>query len=393
VNHVVGEKIEMKDLKEGWEASRRRGIWWHSTEHERRRTMPRIFKKRAKKAGPPPGALIHMGEQKIEKTRITLMDYDEAHFQERENKTLEESLPFKYQSTVTWVDVEGIRQVAMLEKLGDRFGLHPLVVEDILNTEERPKIEDFGDYILIILKIPYHYDNRSHGIEIEQISLVLGLNFVVSFQEREGDVFRPIREQIRNNKGRIRKLGADFLAYALVDSIVDAYFTVMEELGESMEALEEEVVTDPLPETSQMMHSLKREIILLRKSVWPFRDMVGALEKGESPLIQESTKIFLSDVYDHTIEVIESVEIFRDMLSSMLDIYLSSVSNKMNEVMKVLTIIATIFIPLTFITGIYGMNFRYMPELGWRWGYPMVLLVMIGIGVTMLMYFRKKKWL
>jgi magnesium transporter len=355
--------------------------------------MPRVFKKRAKEAGLPSGALVHMGEKKIEKTRITLMDYDETHFQDREIKTLDESLPFKDQSTVTWVDIEGIHQVTMLGKLGERFGLHPLVVEDILNMEERPKIEDFGDYILIILKIPYHCDNGSNGIEIEQISLVLGLNFVVSFQEREGDVFRSIREQIRNNKGRIRKLGADFLAYALVDSIVDTYFTVLEKFGESMEALEEEVLTDPLPETSQTIHNLKRKIILLRKSVWPFREIVVVLEKGESPLIQDSTKIFLSDVYDHTIEVIETVEIFRDMLSSTLDIYLSSVSNKMNEVMKVLTIIATIFIPLTFITGIYGMNFKYMPELVWRWGYPMVWLVMIGIGVAMLMYFRKKKWL
>jgi magnesium transporter len=331
--------------------------------------------------------------RKIERTRITLMDYDEMHFQEREIKTLDESLPFKDQSTVTWVDVEGTYQGTMLEKLVECFGLHPLVAEDILNMEERPKMEDFGAYILIILKIPYPHVSRGNGIEDEQISLVLGLNFVISFQEREGNVFLPIREQIRNNIGRIRKSGADFLTYALVDSIVDTYFIVLEELGESMESLEEEVVTDPLPETSQMIHSLKREVILLRKSVWPFREIVGVLEKGESPLIQDSTKIFLKDVYDHTIEVIETVEIFRDMLSSMLDIYLSSVSNKMNEVMKVLTIIATIFIPLTFITGIYGMNFKYMPELVWRWGYPMVWLVMIGIGVTMLLYFRKKKWL
>jgi len=354
--------------------------------------MPRFMKKRSKGAGLQPGALAHMDEKEIEKTKITLIDYDEIRFQETEIKTLDETLPFKDRSTVTWVDVEGINQVKILEKLGKYFGLHPLVVEDILNLEERPKVEDFGDYILIILKIPYHYDNKINGIEIEQISLVLGPNFVVSFQERVGDVFRPIREQIRENKGRIRKSGADFLAYTLVDSIVDTYFTVLEELGEHIESLEEEVVTKPLPETSQMIHNLKREMILMRKSVWPFREIVGVLEKGQSLLIQDSTKIFLSDVYDHTIEVIETVEIFRDMLSSMLDLYLSSVSNKTNEVMKVLTIIATIFIPLTFITGVYGMNFRYMPELRWCWGYPMVWLVMIGIGVLMLSYFWKKKW-
>ena len=355
--------------------------------------MLRFMKKRSKKAGLPPGALVHMGEKKIEKTKITLMDYDEMHFQDREIKTLDESLSFKNQPTVTWVNVEGIHQVKILEKLGECFGLHPLAVEDILNMEERPKMEDFGDYILIILKIPYHYDNRSNEIETEQISLVLGPNFVISFQQEERDVFNPIREQIRNGKGRIRKSGADYLAYALVDSIVDTYFIVLEQLGESMESMEEELVTNPIPQTLQTIHNLKREMILLRKSVWPFREIVSRLERGESPLIKEPTTIFLSDVHDHTLEVIETVETYRDMLASMLDIYLTSVSNKMNEVMKVLTIIATIFIPLTFITGVYGMNFRYMSELGWRWGYPMVWLVMIGIGVLMLIYFRKKKWL
>jgi len=355
--------------------------------------MLRFMKKRSKKAGLPPGALVHMGEKKIEKTKITLMDYDEMHFQDREIKTLDESLSFKNQPTVTWVNVEGIHQVKILEKLGECFGLHPLAVEDILNMEERPKMEDFGDYILIILKIPYHYDNRSNEIETEQISLVLGPNFVISFQEKGGDVFNPIREQIRNGKGRIRKSGADYLAYALVDSIVDTYFIVLEQLGESMESMEEELVTNPVPQTLQTIHNLKREMILLRKSVWPFREIVSRLERGESPLIKEPTTIFLSDVHDHTLEVIETVETYRDMLASMLDIYLTSVSNKMNEVMKVLTIIATIFIPLTFITGVYGMNFRYMSELGWCWGYPMVWLVMIGIGVLMLIYFRKKKWL
>ena len=355
--------------------------------------MIRFMNKRSEEVGLPTGVLVHRGEKKIEKTTITLMDYDAMHFQETKIKTLDEIFPFKNRSTVTWVDVEGVHKVTMLKKLGERFGLHPLVVEDILNTEERAKMEDFGDYILIVLKIPYYYDSKSNGIEIEQISLILGPNFLVSFQERERDVFRPIREQLRNDKGRIRKLGADFLAYALVDSIVDTCFTVLEELGESMESLEQEVVINPLPETSQMIHNLKREMILMRKSVWPFREIVGVLEKGQSPLIHDSTKIFLSDVYDHTIEVIETVEIFRDMLSSILDLYISSVSNKTNEVMKVLTIIATIFIPLTFITGIYGMNFTYMPELGWRWGYPVVWLVVIGIGMAMLMYFRKKKWL
>jgi len=355
--------------------------------------MLRFMKKRSKEAGLPPGTLVHVGEEKIQKATITLIDYDEVHFQDREIKTLDESLSFKNQPTVTWVNVEGIHQAGILEKLGECFGLHPLAVEDILNMDERPKMEDFGDYILVVLRIPYHYNSRSNEIETEQISLVLGPNFVVSFQERARDVFHPIREQIKNGKGRIRKSGADYLAYALVDSIVDTYLKVLELIGESMESLEEEVVTNPVPQTLQIIHDLKREMILLRKSVRPFREIVGRLERGESPLIKEPTTIFLSDVHDHTIEVIDTVETFRDMLSSMLDIYLSSVSNKTNEVMKVLTIIATIFIPLALIPGIYGMNFKHMPELRWRWGYPMVWLVMIGIGVAMLMYFRKKRWL
>jgi magnesium transporter len=359
----------------------------------RKQDMPRLAKKRARKVGVPPGALVHASENKIAKTRIILVNYDEMHLEEREIKALDESIPFVNQPTVTWVNVEGLHQAGVLEKLGECFGLHPLAVEDILNFGERPKMEDFGGYILIVLKIPYHYNNKSNEIETGQISLVLGPNFVISLQERAGDVFRPIREQIKNGKGRVRKSGADFLAYALVDSIVDTYFTVLEQIGESMESMEDEVVTNPVPETLQIIHDLKREMILMRKSVWPFREIVGRLERVELPLIQDSTKIFLSDVYDHTIEVIDTVETFRDMLSSMLDIYLSSVSNKTNEVMKVLTIIATIFIPLALIPGIYGMNFKYMPELGWRWGYPMVWLVMIGIGALMLIYFRKKKWL
>jgi magnesium transporter len=253
-------------------------------------------------------------------------------------------------------------------------------------------LEDFGDYIFVVLKT-FSYNHQSDELEPEQISLILGPSFVVSFQEREGDVFNPIRERIRSNKGRIRRMGADYLAYSLLDSIVDHYFIVLEQVGEEVEFLEEELVTNPTPETLQTIHNLKREMLFLRKSVWPLREVIGALERGESSLIKESTGIYLRDVYDHTIQVIDTIETFRDMISGMLDIYLSSVSNRMNEVMKVLTIIATIFIPLTFIAGIYGMNFQYMPELEWRWGYPMVWVVMLAIGVLMLIYFRKKDWL
>jgi magnesium transporter len=354
--------------------------------------MPKWVKKRSKKAGLPPGTLIHIGERKTEALKITILDYDETHFEEREIKTIEECFPFRNTSTVTWINIDGLHQVEVLEKLGHFYGFHPLVMEDILNTDQRPKMEDYGEYLYIVLKMIVYMD-KSKEIVTEQISLILGPNFVISFQEREGDVFNPVRERIRNGKGRIRKMGADYLAYNLLDAIVDNYFIILEKLGEKIEFLEEELVVHPATETLQEIHHFKRELIFLRKAVWPLREVIGGLERGELSLIQESTRIYLRDVYDHTIQVMDTVETFRDMVSGMLDIYLSSISNRMNAVMKVLTIIATIFIPLTFIAGIYGMNFKYMPELEWRWGYPIILLIMFILGVFMLIYFRNKKWL
>jgi magnesium transporter len=253
-------------------------------------------------------------------------------------------------------------------------------------------MEDFEDYLFIVLKM-LQYDEEVNETKTEQVSLILGSNYVVSFQEDEGDVFGLIRERIRADRGRTRKMGADYLAYSLVDAIVDHYFMVLEKVGEQIEDIEDELVKNPTPEVLHTIHSLKRELIYLRKSVWPLREVISRLERWESPLIDKSIDIYLRDVYDHTIQVIDALETFRDMLSGMLDIYLSSVSNRMNEVMKVLTIIATIFIPLTLIAGIYGMNFRYMPELESPWGYPMVYLIMLAVGVVMLTYFRRKQWL
>jgi len=238
-----------------------------------------------------------------------------------------------------------------------------------------------------------YYEDKANEINYEQVSIIFGQNFVISFQEKEGDVFNPIRERIRTNKGRIRKMGADYLAYSLIDAIVDSYFNIIEKLGENIEDIEDTMIANPTPETLRAIHKLRRKMISLRKSVWPLREVVSAFERSDSSLIEESTRIYLKDVYDHTIQVIDTVETFRDMLSGMLDIYLSSISNKMNEIMKVLTIIATIFIPLTFIVGVYGMNFEYMPELKWRWSYPFIWFVMLMVGFSMLIYFRKKKWI
>lgn len=354
--------------------------------------VQRLIKKRSHKTGLPPGTLIHVGERKAEKVKIRILDYDAAQFEEKEAKTIEESFPFKDKPTVTWVNLDGLHETEIIEKLGSHFGLHPLLLEDILNTDQRPKMEDYGDYIFVVLKMLYPGKNKGE-IEAEQVSLILGSNFVISFQERQGDVFDPARDRIRKNKGRIRKAGSDYLAYALLDAVVDNYFLILEKVGEKIEDAEQQLATDPAPETLQYIRELKNEMIFLRKSVWPLRELIGGLERCESTLIHESTGVYLRDVYDHTIQIIDTVESYRDMISGMVDIYLSSVSNKMNEVMKVLTIFASIFIPLTFFVGIYGMNFEFMPELTWRWGYFALLGFMAIVGVFLVVYFKRKRWL
>lgn len=354
--------------------------------------MRKFINRRSRKTGLPPGTLVHIGERKAEKARITVIDYDEKEFLEKEVASIEDSFPFKETATVTWINIDGVHELDVIEKIGTRFGLHPLILEDIVNTGQRPKMEDFGDYIYFVLRMLI-FDEKRKEVKTEQVSLILGPNFVISFQESEGDVFDPVRDRIRKGKGRLRRMGADYLAYALMDALVDNYFIVLERLGEQIESIEEELVADPGQETLHEIHTLKREMIFLRKSVWPLREVISGMERVESALIKDQTDVFLRDLYDHTIQVIDTVETYRDMLSGMLDMYLSSVSNRMNEVMKVLTIIATIFIPLTFIAGIYGMNFKFMPELEWPSGYFVVWGVMLFIGACMVVFFKRKKWL
>ncbi len=349
-----------------------------------------ILKKTSKTAGLPPGSMIHIGEKKLDKSKISVIDFTENNFEEKQVENVKDCHSYKSKPSISWINIDGISDIDVVEKIGRNFDIHPLVLEDIVNTEQRPKIEDFEDYIYLVLKM-LHYD-ESVGVRAEQVSIILGESFVISFQEIPGDVFESIRHRIRTAKGRIRKMGADYLAYALIDAIVDNYFIILEKIGEKVEGIEEELVSDPDPNTLQLIHGLKREMIFLRKSVWPLRELISGLQRSESKLIDSTTDIYLRDVYDHTIQVIDTVETFRDMISGMLDIYLSSASNKMNEVMKVLTIFAAIFIPLTFIAGIYGMNFQNMPELSWNMGYPMALLIMLSVGITMLFYFKNKKW-
>jgi magnesium transporter len=350
------------------------------------------IKKHSKSAGLPPGTLIHIGEQKLEAPRITVIDYDEQNFQEKQVSKIEECFEFKASPTVTWINIDGIHDTKTIEKIGSHYDLHQLTLEDILTTGQRPKFEDLEKHLFIVLNM-LSFSEEKQQIQAEQVSIILGPNFVISFQESIGDVFEPIRDRIRNAKGRIRKMGCDYLMYSLMDAVVDNYFVILEKLGEKIESLEEELVSSANEQILKRIYRLKREMIFLRKSVWPLRELIGGIERSESGLIQDSTSVYLRDLYDHTIQVIDTVESYRDMVSGMLDIYLSAISNRMNAVMKVLTIIATIFIPLTFVVGVYGMNFKYMPELQLKWGYGVVWLVIITIAVVMLIYFKRKKWL
>ncbi len=348
--------------------------------------------KRSEKVGLPPGTLMYVGDKPIERSRITVIDYDEANFLEKEVKTVEECFPFKDTATVTWINVDGVRDADVIGQLGARFDIHPLILEDIVTTTQRPKVEDLGQAIYVVLRM-IECGAEGTDIRADQLSLIIGPNFVLSFQETPGDCLGPVRDRIRGGKGRTRSLGPDYLAYSLIDAVVDNYFFVLEKLGERIDALEEKLVDEPRRALLHDIHDMRREMIDLRKAIWPLREVVGGLERLETPLIKSTTDVFLRDLYDHTIQVIDTIESFREILTSMIETYLSSISNRMNEIMKVLTIIATIFIPVTFLVGVYGMNFKFMPEIGWRWGYPAVWAVIIVSIGGMLIYFRRKKWI
>ncbi|MBN2418205.1 MAG: magnesium/cobalt transporter CorA [Deltaproteobacteria bacterium] len=344
----------------------------------------------SKKAGLPPGTLIHVGEKKLEKAIVKLIDYSEDGFEEKELGSINECLPYKEKDSITWLNIDGLHDIDLINNTGFQFNLHPLILEDILNTEQRPKLDDIEDYLFIVAKM-ITYKPEEDRMKFEQISFILLKNFLITFQEDTGDVFEPVRERLRKGKGRIRKMGSDYLMYTLLDALVDSYYGVLEKIGDRIENLEDDLMNSPEPETLRFIHNMKRELVFLRRSVWPIREIIGSLERGESNLISEKTSIFYRDVYDHTIQVIDTIETCRDIVSGMMDLFLSSVSNRMNQVMKMLTVIATIFIPLTFIAGIYGMNFEFMPELKWRWGYPAAWIIMAVIGILMIFWFKRKK--
>lgn len=343
------------------------------------------------KAGLPPGTLVPVGVKRVEHTTFSLIEYGQDAISERELPDVEACRALPPASGTRWLNVVGLHEAEVLQCLGDIYGIHALVLEDIMTVGQRPRIEDYGDYLYIVLKMLYH--NGDGQIASEQLSLLLGSFGVISFQEVEADVFGPIRERIRTAKGRIRATGADYLAYRMLDAIIDNYFIILEDINDRIETLQDLVANKPEPRIVHDIHHLKRDIIFLRKALWPVREVVGGLQKSESPFIVQSTELYLRDAYEHAVQVIDTVETMRDTLSSALDIYLSSMSNRLNESMRVLTVMSTLFIPLTFIVGVYGMNFKHMPELDWRFGYGGVWLVMIATAVGMLAFFRRKKWL
>lgn len=347
----------------------------------------------SRRAGEPPGTLLHIGPSRTENVVIDVISYTKEAartFTAASAEDLAGSLP---KDGVTWVNVSGVHDPDCVRTVGNLAGMHPLYMEDVMDTTKRPKVEISRDALFISMKMMME---SSGSIEMEQVSLFLGENLVITFQEAPGDVFAPIRRRIETAGSQLRLRNADFLAYALTDVIVDRYFSVIEEMDTYIEPLEEQVLSDPSPEHSYVIHQVRNDLIQVRKLVWPMREVLRSLQRDSAEqcdLIQDETRMFFGDVYDHVIQVMDQIESFRDILSGISDLYMNSISLRMNNIMKVLTLIATIFIPLTFIAGIYGMNFTYMPELQWRWGYAAVWVVMVIAALVMLLFFRKKHWL
>lgn len=349
--------------------------------------------KQSHKAGLPPGTLLHIGELKSSASLVTVCGFGEDVYWENKTDNIEECRKImEAGAPVLWVNIDGLARIDLLQEIGSFFNLHPLTIEDILDTGQRPKQEDYEGYTYFACRA-LSIDESTNTIESEQVSMVIGSNYVLSISERETDIFTAIRKHLKTNKGTFRSKGSDYLAYALLDNIVDHYFAVLEKTGERLETLEESILIQPDNKTLQNVHNLKREMIAMRQAAWPLREALIAFEQSDTVFVNPSVALHLRDVYSHVVQIIDTIEIYREMLSGMLDIYLSSVNNKLNEVMKVLTIFAAIFIPLTLISGIYGMNFKFMPELEWLYGYPFALGLMAAVAVILLLYFRRKKWL
>lgn len=353
--------------------------------------MIRLIRKKAKKPGLPPGTLVYTGLYPSQNVHIEMMDYDKDSFFDKKDVSLAECLELLKTPKNTWINIQGIQDVQTIQTIGSHFQLHPLIMEDIASASQRSKLDDYKENLYIVMRI-LKYNKEKEIVEDEQVSIILGSNYVISFLESENDIFFPIIKRLQSEESRIRNSGSDYLCYALIDCIVDHYFIILEQVDQNLENLEEELVHKPNTKTLIKIQSIKREISHLRKAIWPMREVISHFRRLESPLIHDSTKIYIQDVYDHTIQAIDTIESFRDIVAGMFDIYLSNINLRMNEIMKILTIVSTIFVPLTFLASIYGMNFEYMPELHSVWGYPVVLGVMATAATTMIYFFHRKGW-
>lgn len=363
----------------------------HQTKKQLRK-VTRLIKNKPKKIGLDPGSLVYVGDKEKNPITVTLFDYKSEHFAEKRISNIEELQTYKTSDTRSWINIDGVHDVNILESIGKLFDIHPLTLEDILNTNQRPKVDEYPNYLYIVLRM-FFLDEKDKSLKNEQVSLILTKNFVITFLEDAGDVFDPVRERIKKSGTKMREYGTDYLSYSLIDAIVDSYFHILEKLGEEVEYLEDNIVLNPNKNDIQTIHLLRREMILLRRAIWPLREVISSLQRNEIDFIDEKTRVYLRDVYDHTIQVIDTIESYRDMIVGMLDTYLSSTSNKLNEVMKVLTIISTMFIPLTFLAGVYGMNFTHFPELGFDWMYPWGFWAFtLSLIIGMVIFFKHKKW-
>ena len=354
--------------------------------------MGKIVKK-SHKTGLPPGALIHVGALKSNTSIVTVCGYDNDLFWEEKTDDLKKCLTLlKQKAPVLWVHIDGLANIKLLKGIGDHFNLHHLTLEDILNADQRPRQEPYDNYTYMVLK-SVSYNEKEQGLEFAQVSLIIGPNFVVSISDCKTSFFEPLRKRIAAGKGNIRMHGSDYLAYSIIDIVVDSYYSVLEMVGEKLDSLEESLLSSVNEKTLHSVHFYKREMVRMRQAVWPLREALNGLIQSDSVFIHVDTNLHLRDVYSHAVQIIDTIEIYREMLSAMIEIYLSIINNKLNEVMKILTIFAAIFIPLTLISGIYGMNFLYMPELSWRYGYLFALSLMAAVAFVLLCYFKRKNWL
>ncbi|GET21770.1 magnesium/cobalt transporter CorA [Prolixibacter denitrificans] len=349
-------------------------------------------KKVSQKAGLPPGSMVFIGDKHEEAPELTIIDYDTSKFEVNTKATLQDALRRKETAPISWINIDQLHDVELMEKLGSHYEIHPLLMEDILNTDLRPKVEDEDEYVMLSLKM-LQYEEQTDNLTTDQVSLILGKNYVISFREKPDNIFEPIINRLSSSKGSIRSRGADYLFYALTDVIVDNYFTIIENIGNQLEKLEERIFNHPGEDALQEIHRIKSDLLQLRKITYPIRESMRKLENDDIDLIEDKTRKYFTDIYEHIVQIIETIESYREVVSGLKDLYLSSISYRMNKVMQVLTIIATIFIPLTFLVGVYGMNFENMPELHWKYAYFVLWAIMISIVVLLTWYFRKKKWI